>query len=205
MKIFPFLLTSYVIRVNVFVLLRCCLLLLHVWLFAIPWTATHQASLSFTITWSLLKLMSIESVIPSNHLMLCCSPLLLQSFCLQSFPAPGFFPVSWLFASGGRSIGASASASVLPMNIQGWFPLGLTGLISWLSRRLSEVFSRTIIQKCQFFSTQLIQLSHPYMTTGKIIALTIQFFVCKVMPLLCNTLSRFVIAFLWMSKHLLIL
>ena len=77
------------------------------------------------------------------------------SFCLQSFPASGSFPMSQLFASGGQSIGASASTSVLPMNIQGWFPLGLTGLISLQSKGLSRVFSSTTIRKHQFFSTQL--------------------------------------------------
>ena len=93
-------------------------------LFATPWTAAGQASLSFTISRSLLKLMSTESVMPSSHLILCC----LFSPCSQSSPASGSFPVSWLFTSGGQSIGASASASVLPMNNQGWFPLGLTNL-----------------------------------------------------------------------------
>ena len=81
---------------------------------ATPWTAARQASLSFTISWSLHKLISIESVIPSNHLIL-CHPLLL---CPQSFSASGSFLMSQLFPSGGQSIGASASASVLPMNIQ---------------------------------------------------------------------------------------
>ena len=76
------------------------------------------------------------------------------SFCLQSFPASGSFLMSQFFASGGQSIGASASASVLPMSIQGWFPLGLTGLKSLLSKGLSGVFSSTAIQKHQFFSTQ---------------------------------------------------
>ena len=76
------------------------------------------------------------------------------SFCPQSFPASGSFPKSWLFASGSQSIGASASASVPPMNIQGWFPLGLTGLISFLSQRLSRVFSSSTVHKHQFFSTQ---------------------------------------------------
>ena len=92
------------------------------------------------------------------------------SFCIQSFPASGSFPMSWLFVSGGQSIGASAL--LLPMNIQGWFPLGLTGLISLQSRRLSRVFSNTTIQKHQFFDAHpsLVQLSHPYMTTGKTIA-----------------------------------
>ena len=82
-------------------------------LFAIPWTSAHQASLFITNCWSLLKLMSIESVMPSNHLIL-CHPIL----CLQSFPASGSFPMSQFFTSGGQSIGVSASASVLPMNIQ---------------------------------------------------------------------------------------
>ena len=103
-----------------------------VWLFMTPWTTAHQASLSFTISRSLLKFMSIELVMLSNHLILWCP----FSFCLQSFPESGSFPVSKLFISGGQSFGASASASVLPVNIQGWFPLGLTGLISLLSKGL---------------------------------------------------------------------
>ena len=80
------------------------------------------------------------------------SPATLFSFCLQSFPASASFPMSQLFASGGQSIGASASASVL--NIQGWFPLGLTGLISLLSKGLSSIFSSTTVRKHQFFGTQ---------------------------------------------------
>ena len=125
------------------------LLLSHVWLVT-PWTVPRQASLSFIISLSLLKLMSIESVMPSNHLIL-CHPF---SSSLRSFPASGSFPVSQFFASGGRRIGASASASVLPMNIQDWFPLGLTGLISLLSKGLSRVFSSSTIQKHQFLSAQ---------------------------------------------------
>ena len=93
--------------------------------------------------------MSFELVMPSNHLVL-CHLLLLPS----SFPASGSFPMSGLFASGGQSIGASASASVLPMNIQGWFLLGLTGLISFLSKRFSGVFSNIIVWKHQFFGSQ---------------------------------------------------
>ena len=120
----------------------------HVWLFVTPWTAAHQASLSFTISWSLLRLMSIELVMLSNRLILCRPPLLL---CLQSFPASGSFPTSQFFTSGGQSTGASASASVLPTNIQGWFPSGLTSLISLQSKGLSRVFSSTIVQKHQFF------------------------------------------------------
>ena len=97
-----------------------------------------------------------------------------SSSCLQSFPGSGSFPVSQLFASGGRSIRVSALASVLPMNIQDWSPLGLTGLISLLSSGLSRVFSDTTVQKHQFLGTQLSlwSNSHPYMTTGKTIALT---------------------------------
>ena len=80
-------------------------------------------------------------------------------FHLQSFPASGSFQMSQFFTSGGQSLGASASASVLPMNIQGWFPLGLTGLISLLSKGLSRVFSRTTVQRHQFFGTQPFILS----------------------------------------------
>ena len=108
----------------------------HVWLFVTPWTAACQAPLFITNSQSILKLMSIESVMPSNHLIL-CHPL---SSCLQSFPASGFFPVSQLFASGGQSIGVSASTSGLPMNIQDWFLLGRTGWISLQSKGLSRVF-----------------------------------------------------------------
>ena len=102
---------------------------------------TCQASLSFITSWNMLKLMFTELVMPFNHLML-YHPF---SSCSQSFPALGSFLVSWLFASGGQSIGVSASASVLPMNIQDLFPLGLTGLISLLSKGLSRVFSSTTI------------------------------------------------------------
>ena len=120
----------------------------HVWLFVTPWTVAHQAPLYITNSWSLLKLMSITSVMPSNHLIL-CRPF---SSHLQSFPASGSFPVSQLFTLGGQSIGASAS--VLPMNTQDWFPLGLIRLISLQSKGFSGVFSSTTIQKHQFISAQ---------------------------------------------------
>ena len=217
--------------------------------------AALQAFLSITSSWSLLKLMSIESVMPSNDLILCCPLLSL----LQSFPESGSYPMSQFFTSDGQSIGASASASVLPGKIQDWFPLGLTGLMSLQSKGLSRLFPNTTVQKCQFFGAQLPLLSnshthtlqsmgllrvghdwatsftfhfhslekemathssvlawripgtgepgglpsmgshrvghdwsnlaaaaaaHPYMTTGKIIALTRQPSVCKVMSLL---------------------
>ena len=96
----------------------------------------------------LLKLMPIESVMPSNHLIL-CPPLF---SCSQSFPASGSFPMSRLFSSGGQNVGVSAL--VLPVNIQSWFPLGMTGLISLTSKGLLRVFSNTTIQKHQFFSAQ---------------------------------------------------
>ena len=115
----------------------------HVGLFGTQLTAAYQASLSFTSSQSLLKLKCIKSVMPSNHLILCC-PL---SSCLQSFPASGSFPMSQFFASADQSIGVSASVSVLPMNIQDWFPLGRTGLISLESKGLSRVFSNTTVQK----------------------------------------------------------
>ena len=242
-----------------------------VWLFATSWIAAGQASLSITNSRSSLRLMSIESVMPPSHLILCrplillpsifpsirekhhffsesvlhissvqfssvhfsrsvvsdslpphesqhtrppcpppsprvhsdscpsspwCHPAISSSVipfssCLQSFPASGSFPVSQLFASGGQSIGASASASVLPMNIQDWFPLEWTCWISLLSQGLSRVFSNTTVQKHQFFSAHLSlwsNSSHLYITTGKNIALTRWTFVSKVMSLLFHML-----------------
>ena len=119
-----------------------------VWLVATLWTAACQAYLSFTISLSLLKLMSIESVMPSNHLIV-CHPF---SSCPPFFLASGSFPMSLIFTSRGQSIVASTLASVLPMNIQDWFPLGFTGLISLQSKGLSRVFFSIIVKKHQFFS-----------------------------------------------------
>ena len=141
-----------------------------------------------------------------------CHPTILSSVvpfssCLQSFLASGSFPMSQLSASGSQRIGASGSTSVLPESIQGWFPLGLMGLISLLSKGLLRVFSRITILKHQFFGAQssLWSNSHIHnMTTGKIITLTRWTFFGKVMSLLFNMLSRFVIAFLPSSERLLI-
>ena len=119
-------------------------------LFATPWTEAHQASLSIANSWNLFKPMSTESVMPSNHLILCYPLLLLPSV----FPSIKVFPISQFFTSGGQRIETSASASVLPMNIQGWFSLGLTGLISLQTKGLSRAFSNTTVRKHQFFSTQ---------------------------------------------------
>ena len=126
-----------------------------------PWTAAHQVSLSFTLSWSLIKLMSIESVMPSNHLILCRPILLLPSI----FSSIRVFSNDLAFCTRRpKSIGASASASVLPMNSQSWFPLELTGLISLLSKRLSRVFSSTAIWQHWFFSYSL--WSNSYICTG---------------------------------------
>ena len=116
-----------------------------------PWTAARQVFPSITNFWSLLKLRSIKSVMPSNHLILCHPLLLLPSI----FPGNRSFPVSQFFMSGGQSFGVSASASVFPMNIQDWFPIGWTGWISLQSNGLSRVFFNTTVQKHQFFSAQL--------------------------------------------------
>ena len=121
----------------VYICMGCCSVTQSYSTLSIPWTVAHRASLSFTISQSWFKLMSIESVMPSNH---------------QSFPASGSFPMSRLFISGGQCIGASTSASVLSMTIQGWFPSGLTGLISLQSKRLSRIFSNTTVGKHQFFN-----------------------------------------------------
>ena len=112
--------------------------------------------------------------------------------------------MSWLFASGGQSIGASVSASVVPMAIQGWFPLGWTGWISLQSKGLSTVFSKTTVQKHQFFSAQLSLWSSSHICTWLLdkTGLTIWNFVNKVMSLLFNMLSRFVIDFFPRSEHL---
>ena len=144
------------------------------------------------------------------------SSVILFSPCPQSFPASESFPISWLFTSGGQSIQASASAIVLPRNIQGWFPLGLTGLIFWMSKGLSRVFfmgSQRVgndLTTKQFRSISssalsfMVQHSHLYMTTGKTITLTRWTFVDQMMSLLFKMLSRFLITFLPRSKHLLI-
>ena len=123
----------------------------HFWLFAIPWTAALQASLAMTNSWA------CSNSCPWSQW---CHPTISSSVipfssCLQSFPASGSLPMSQFFTAGGQSIGVSASASVLPMNIQDWFPLGWTGWISLQSKGLSRVFSNTTVSKNQFFGSQL--------------------------------------------------
>ena len=163
-----------------------------------PMDSACQATLSIANSWSLLKLMSIESVMPSSHLIL-CHPLLLPP---SVFPASGSFQMSQFFTSGGQNIGASASASVLPMNIQDfrmdW--LDLLAVQGTLKSLLEHHSSRaSILWHSAFF---MVQLSHPYVTSGKTIALTRRTFVGKVMSLLFNMLSRLVITFLPRSKRL---
>ena len=160
-----------------------------VWLFATPWTAAHQASLSFTISWSLLKLMSVElSVMPSNHLILCCRLLLLPSV----FPNIRVFsnelavcirwPKYWNFSF---STSPSNEYTGLISFRMDWFDLlALQGILKSLLQHHSSKAS--ILQCSAFF---MVQLSYPYMTTGKTIALIRQTFVSEVVSLLFNTLS----------------
>ena len=153
-------------------------------LFATPWTAACQASLSITNSQSLLK-----ALCPLSRW---CHPTISSSVVpfssrLQSFLASGSFQMSQLFASGGQSIGASASTSVLPMNTQDWFPLGWTGGISLQSKGFLSLLqhhsSKASILRCSAFF--IVQLAHPYMTAGKTIALTIWtfFYIINVIPI----------------------
>ena len=166
--------------------------------FVTPWTAAHQASRSFTVSQNLHRLMSFESMMPSNHLILCHPLLLLPS----AFPSIRVFssesalcirwPMYWSF-----------NFSISPSIEYSGFPLGLTNLISLLSKSLlhHHNLKASILLLSGFF---MVQLSHPYRTTGKTIALTIWTFVGEVMSVLFNTLSRFIIAFLPRTRSLLI-
>ena len=161
--------------------------------FATPRIAGGQSSLFFTVSQNLLKFIFLSQWC---YLTISSSTTLF-SFYLQSSPESGSFPVSQPFTSGGQCIGASASASVHPMNVQGWFPLGLTSLISLQLKGFSESSPASnkkvsILPHSAFF---MVQLSHPDMTTGKTIALTVWTFICRVMCLLFNMLSRVVTAF----------
>ena len=166
-----------------------------VWLFATPWTATHQASLSITNSWSLFKLMSTESVIPSNHLIL-CHPLLLPPSIFSSikvFSSESVLRIRWpKYWSFSFSISPSNEYTGLISFRIDWFDL-------FACPRDSQESSLAPHSK-----TSVVQLSYPYMTTGKPIALTLWIFVGKVISLLFNMLSRFVIPFLPRSKCLLI-
>ena len=174
----------------------------HIQLCVTPWTAAHQASLSITNSRSLPKNVHwVDDAIQPSHPLSSPSPPFFSLFQHQ-----GLYKWVSFFASGKQSIGVSVSTSVLPMNTQDWLPLGWTGWISLQSKGLSRVLqhhsSKASILQCSAFFT--VHLSHPYMTTGKTIALNRRTFVVTVMSLLFNMLSRLVIAFLPRSKHLLI-
>ena len=175
----------------------------HVWLFATPWTAAHQSSLSITNSQSLLRLMSVESVMPSNYLILCCHLLFLPSI----FPSIRVFsnesvlwiwwPKYWSFS---LNISPSSEHPGLISFRMDWLDLlAVQGTLKSLLQH--HTLKASILQCSAFF---IVQRSHPYMTTGKTIGLTRWTFVGKVMSLLFNTLSRLVITFLPRSKHLLI-
>ena len=173
----------------------------HACFFVTPCTEACQPSMSFTISQSLLKLMSIESVMPSNHLILCHPlPLLPLIFLsIRTFSNESALCTRWPQYW-------SLSFSISPSNEYSEFPLRLTGLISLQSKGLKSLLqnhsSKASVLWCPAFF--MVQLSYLYMTTGKTIVLTIRTFVSKVMSLLLDTLSRFIIAFLPRSKHLLI-
>ena len=175
----------------------------HVRLFATPRTAACQASLSITNSRSLLRLMSIESVMPSNHLIPCCPLLLLPSIftCIRVYSSESVLPIRcpkyWSFS---LNISPSKEYSGLISFRMDWLDLlADQGTLKSLLQHYSSKAS--IPQHSAFF---IVQLSHPYMTTGKTVALTRQNFVGKIMSLLFNILSRLVIAFLPRSKRLLI-
>ena len=178
--------------------LLCC-----IWLFATPWTSAHQASLSITKSWSPLKLMSTESVMPSNHLIFCC-PLLLSPSVFPSirvFSNESVLRISWpKYCSFSFSISPSNEYSGLISFRMDWLDLlAVQGTLKSLLQHHSSKAS--ILQRSAFF---IVQLSHPYMTTGKTIGLPRRVFVGKIMSLLFNMLSRLVTTFLPRSKCLFI-
>ena len=177
-------------------------MLSHVWLFMTPWTAACQAFLSITNSWRLLKLMSIKLVMPSNHLILCCPLLLLPSIfpSIRVFSNESVLWIRWQkYWSFSFSISTSNEYSGLISFRMDWLNLAVQQTLKSLFQHHS---SKTSVLQCSAFL--IVQLSHPYMTTGKTIALTRWTFVGKVMLLLFNVLSRLVIDFLPRSKHLLI-
>ena len=173
-----------------------------VWLFATPWTAKRQASLSITNSWSPPKPMSIVSVMPSNHLILCCPLFFLPSIfpSIRVFSNESALRIRWpKYWSFSFNISLSNEHPGLISFRMDW--LDLLAVQGTLKSLLQHHSSKASIQHSAFFT---VQASHPYMTTGKTIALTRQTFVGKVMSLLLNMLSRLVITFLPRSKYLLI-
>ena len=189
----------------------CSLLLLtvqslsRVWLFATPWTAARRASLSFTVSWSMPKLMSVELVMPSSHLILCHPLLLLPSIfpSIRVFSNESVLCIGWpKYWSFSFSISPSKEHQGLISFRMDW--LDLLAIQGTLKSLLQHHSSKASILRCSAFFIFMVQLSHPCMTTGKTIDLTRWTFVCKLMSLLFNTLSQLVIAFLPSSKSLLI-
>ena len=167
-----------------------------------PWTATHQAFLCFTISWTLLKFMSIKSAMPSNHLVLCHPLLFLPSIfpSIRVFSNESALPIRWpKYWSFSFSLSPSNEYSELISFRIDWLDLAVQGTLKSLLQHHSSIAS--ILQCSAFF---MVQLSHPYMTTEKTIAWSRRTFVSKVMSLLFNTLSEFIIAFLPRNKNLLI-
>ena len=175
----------------------------YVWLFATPWTAALQASLSITNYWSSPRFTSIESVMPSSHLILCRPLLLLPSIfpSLRVFSNVSVLPIKWpKYWSFSFTISPSSGYSGLISFRTDW--LNLLAVQRTLKSLLQHHSSKASILWCSSFF--IVQLSHPYTTTGKTIALTRWTFVGKVISLLFNMLSRLVITFLWRSKGILI-
>ena len=195
---------TYLWQMDVWLLIVVVQLLSRVWLFATPWTAAHQASLSITNSQSLPKPMSIESVMPSNHLILCRPLLLLSSIfpSIRGFSSESALRIRWpKFWSFNVNISPSNEHSgLISIRMDSLDFLAVQGTLKSLLQHHSS--KAPIFQCAAYF---IVQLSHPYMTTGKTIALTRQTFVDKVMSLLFNMLSRLLITFLPKSKHLLIL
>ena len=195
--------TSFQLTLLLLILFSSVQLLSRVQLFAKPWTAALQASLSITNSWSLLKLVSIEWVKPSNHLILCHSLLLLPQIfpSIRIFSNESFLHIRWpKYWSFSLSISPSNEYPGLISLRMDWLDLlAVQGTLKSLLQHRSSKGS--LLQHSALF---IVQLSHPYMTTGKTIALTRQTFVDKVMSLLFNMLSRLVIAFFPRIKHLLI-
>ena len=187
----------------IFFLFSSVQLLSCVKLFAIPWTAAHQASLSITNSWSLLKLKSIKSVMPSNHLILCHPLLLLPSIfpSIRVFSKRSVLRITWpKYWNFSFSISPSNGYSGLISFRMDW--LDLLAVQGTLKSLLQHHSSKASVLQCSAFF--IVQLSHPYVTTGKTIGLTRWTFAGKVMSLLFNMLSRLAIGFLPRIKHLLI-
>ena len=175
----------------------------HVWLTATPWTAAYHASLSITNSWNMLKFISIESVMPSNHLILSHPLLLLPSIFprIRVFFNESALPIRWPNYWSFSISPSNEYSGFISFRIDWFYLLAVQGTLQHHSLLQHHSSKASIPWRLALF---IVQLSNPYMTTGKTMALTMRTFVGKVMSLLFNTLSRFVTAYLPRSKHLLI-